>query len=102
MENTHIPATRDCLLSNACCLAPGADALIHRQPLSERSELGCPPQARIRPLRFGQGGRHGFWLLLPEQKWLGCRAEPRQRSYMLIMPVGRMMGSNMSKNIWKD
>ena len=55
---------------------PEVDALINRQTLFERSELGCLPQARVRLLLCDQGGRHGFWLLLPEQKWLGCRAEP--------------------------
>jgi hypothetical protein len=57
---------------------PEADALITRQTLSERSELGCPPKSRVRPLRLGQAGRHWFWLLLPEQKWLACRGETRQ------------------------
>lgn len=57
---------------------PEADALMTRQTLSERSELGCPPKARVRSLRCDQAGRHWFGLLLPEQKWLACRGETRQ------------------------
>ena len=57
---------------------PEADALITRQTLSERSELGCPPKARVRSLRCDQAGRHWFWLLLPEPKWLACRGETRK------------------------
>ncbi|GJL60364.1 MAG: hypothetical protein NPIRA03_32210 [Nitrospirales bacterium] len=43
MENTHIPATRDCLLSNACCLAP------RRMLLSTGSP--CPSAASWAALR---------------------------------------------------
>ncbi len=59
---------------------PEADALITRQAVSERSELGCPPKTRVRFLQCCQAGRHWFWLLLPEQKWLAYRDETRQNS----------------------
>ena len=50
-----------------------------RRALFERSEF-----ARRRSQRTAQGTRRAtprptwFWLLLPKQKWLGCRAETRQ------------------------
>ena len=30
-----------------------------------------------RPVQCDRAGRHWFWLLLPKQKWLGSRDEPR-------------------------
>jgi hypothetical protein len=97
----EIPTT-SLQFATACCLTPAAWPY-GRMLLSTGN--ACPSaaswaallQARIRPLRCGQGGRHGFWLLLPEQKWLGCRAEPRRRSYMLIMPVSRMWARTCRK-----
>ncbi len=57
---------------------PRATALIPWRALFEPCELARPPKARDRPIRSSQAGRHWFWLLLPKQKWLGCRAETRQ------------------------
>ncbi|HBP87148.1 MAG TPA: hypothetical protein DD706_05565 [Nitrospiraceae bacterium] len=98
-EDFLIAATLRFHFPDACSLASEADALNIRQALSERSELACPPKACVRPLRCGQGGRHWFWLLLPEQKWLGCRAETRQLSFMPIIPADKILCSNMSENI---
>jgi len=63
--------------SAAFCLAKGRDAQISWRALFERSELVRPPKAGVRPIKCGQTGRHWFWVLLPKQKDLGCRAETR-------------------------
>lgn len=92
---------------DACSLAPGADALINWQALSEPFEKTLRPssaswtalrQACVRPIRCGQGGSH--WLAtFAETKWLGCRDETRQRSYSSIIPVDKILCSNTSGNI---
>ena len=64
--------------SDACWLASWADVLILTRALSERSELVRSPKVSVRPIRCGQTGRQWFWVLLPKQKGLGCRAETRQ------------------------
>ncbi len=46
----------------------------------ERSELARLPSGG-HPLDSGQTGRQWFWVLLPKQKNLGCRAETRQISF---------------------
>ena len=56
------------------------DALMIWRGLFERSELARPPIAGVHLLDCGRTGRQWFWLLLPKQKGLGCRAETRQYS----------------------
>jgi hypothetical protein len=69
---------------DACRSAPGTDALIIRRALSERSELDRLPMVSVRPIQCGRTGRHWFWVLLPKQKWLGCRDETRQHGLSII------------------
>jgi len=56
------------LISDACWLATGPDALIVSRALFERSELGRAPNVGVRPIPNGQTGRQWFWLLFPKEK----------------------------------
>ena len=56
------------LLSDACCLAKGRDALIIWRALFERSELGPLFFWSSIPCTVGRTGRQWFWSTFPERK----------------------------------
>jgi len=70
--------------ADACRPALWMDALMTRRALFERSELARPPLSCVHLLEEGRTGRQWFWLLLPKQKGLGCRAETRQHRKSLL------------------
>ncbi len=55
------------IVSDACWLALGMDALIISRGLFERSELARLPSG-VRPIGSGQTGRQWFWLLFSKEK----------------------------------
>jgi len=71
------PNTKRSNLPITCWSAYRADALIHGRPLFEPGELGRPTLVRVSPIQCGRPGWKWFWVLLPKQKELGCRAETR-------------------------
>ena len=75
-------------LDDACRPAPWVDALIIQRALSEHSELVRSP-SRVRPIFCGRTGRHWFWVLLPKQKGLGCRAETRHHQNHIDSIIGK-------------
>jgi len=95
-------------LSDACRPSPWSDAHGTRRALFECSELARPPVVCVRPLWWDRAGRQWFWVLLPNQKDLGCRAETRHLSYMLIIPrlchwaIHRSFPSNNTEVFWND
>ena len=102
----HLPTSKLSYLSlspvsDACRPAQGSDALFIWRALSERSELVRSPSC-VRPIECGRTGRQWFWVLLPNQKGLGCRAETRHLSYIQIIPVSGIVRPNTAEIIWKD
>ena len=61
-------------------MAPRPVALINWQALFERSELVCPPKICVRPIPYGQTGRHWFWLLLPPQQRMRPSGRAKQQA----------------------
>ncbi|MDR4482400.1 MAG: hypothetical protein R3B95_04000 [Nitrospirales bacterium] len=99
-------ATNKSIPNNAFGLAPGRMLLSTGSPcpsaaswaalLSLASAL-CDVARRASIWMVRLGERDRCLVLLPEQKWLGCQAEPRQHLYVLNMPESRMIGRTCLK-----